>query len=155
MLKMVGKLQCLFVLVLGLLMMACSQNDASAAWRSYPDAVVNINQVDPAYRGYFRSQHGSNYSLRDQREAFMAATRTARTPVPKYVPRQAESKPKKSTARRGKTAAKGRGKASSRGRAKATSRKGKATKSKGKASASKKSKPAKKKAKAKSTKRRR
>ena len=151
---MLGKLQCLFVLVLGLLMMACSQNDGSAAWRSYPDAVVNINQVDPAYRGYFRSQHGSNYSLRDQREAFMAATRTARTPVPKYVPKQAEPHPKKSAARRGKTASMGRGTAS-RGRTKAAPRKGKATKSKGKASASKKSKPAKKKAKAKSTKRRR
>lgn len=142
---MAGKLQYLLTLVLGLLLVACSQNDGSAAWRSYPDAVVNINQVDPAYRAYFRSQQGSNYSLRDQREAFMAATRTARTPVPKYVPRQAEARPKKTTARRGKD---------SRSRGKATPRKGKA-KSKGKTASSKKSKPAKKKAKAKSTKRRR
>lgn len=92
----------LCLLLLGMLLVACSGNDMRAAWRTYPDEVVNINQVDPAYRAYFRSQQGANYSLRDQREAFMAAARTARTPVPKYVPQQASSARKKSTARRGK-----------------------------------------------------
>lgn len=116
----------LCVLLPVLLLAACSHDDGSAAWRTYPDAVVNINQVDPAYRAHFRSQHGSNYSLRDQREAFIAATRTARTPVPKYVPQQATSRPKKQ-ARRGKSAARGRGRASSskrqaRGKAKSGSR---------------------------------
>lgn len=95
--------QWLMVLVL-LLLVACSQDDGSAAWRTYPDAVVNINQVDPAYRSYFRSQHASNYSLRDQREAFIAATRTARTPVPKYVPQRSTASPKKVNRKSKKTA---------------------------------------------------
>lgn len=142
MMRMIEKLKIVCALLLGLLLMACSGDDGSAAWRTYPDAVVNINQVDPAYRAYFRSQHGPNYSLQDQREAFIAATRTARTPVPKYVPQQAAPK-KKSTARRGKASARGKGKSQARGKTKATSKK------KGKAAKSKK------KAKRKSTKRRR
>lgn len=107
-------LKSLCLLLLGMLMVACSGDDVRAAWRTYPDEVVNINQVDPAYRAYFRSQQGANYSLRDQREAFMAAARTARTPVPKYVPQQASASRKKSAARRGKSASRGRGKATSR-----------------------------------------
>ena len=122
---MTEKLKALCVMLLGLLLVACSSDDSSVAWRTYPDAVVNINQVDPAYRAYFRSQHGANYSLRDQREAFIAATRTARTPVPKYVPQQAAAPKKKSQARRGKA----------RGKTKATPRKkGKVAKSKRKSS---------------------
>ncbi len=49
--------------------------------RNYSDAVVNINQVDPAYRSYFRAQNAANYSLSDQRRAYYAAAQTARTPV--------------------------------------------------------------------------
>lgn len=49
--------------------------------RNYSDAVVNINQVDPAYRAYFRAQDAANYSLSDQRRAYYAAAQTARTPV--------------------------------------------------------------------------
>ena len=149
MMPMVERLKSLCLLLVGLLLVACAHNDGSAAWRSYPDAVVNINQVDPAYRAYFRSQHGSNYSLRDQREAFMAATRTARTPVPKYVPQQAERPKPKPVARRGKAAP--------RGKANAAPRKG--SKAKGKAKAAPKGRKAaadkKAKAKPKSTKRRR
>lgn len=65
---------------------SCQQHQLSAsggrlAYRNYPDAVTNINAVDPAYRSYFTGQHGSNYSLADQRKAFAAAAQTARTPV--------------------------------------------------------------------------
>lgn len=65
---------------------SCQQHQLSAsggklAYRNYPDSVTNINAVDPAYRSYFTGQHGSNYSLADQRKAFAAATQTARTPV--------------------------------------------------------------------------
>lgn len=54
---------------------------ASVGVRNYSDAVVHINQVDPAYRAYFREQDASNYSLSDQRKAYIAATEVARTPV--------------------------------------------------------------------------
>ncbi|MBQ9835096.1 MAG: hypothetical protein IJO34_02095 [Akkermansia sp.] len=132
---MTEKLKALCVMLLGLLLVACSSDDSSVAWRTYPDAVVNINQVDPAYRAYFRSQHGANYSLRDQREAFIAATRTARTPVPKYVPQQAAAPKKKSQARRGKATARGKGKGKARGKTKATpKKKGNVAKSKRKSS---------------------
>ncbi len=132
--KMLEKLKTLCVLLLGLLLVACSGDDDSSAWRTYPDAVVNINQVDPAYRAYFRSQHGANYSLRDQREAFIAATRTARTPVPKYVPQPAAAPQKKNKASRGKATARGKGKSRGRGKTKAaTKKKDKANKGKGKA----------------------
>jgi len=130
---MEGKLKALCMVLLGLLLVACSQDDDSNAWRTYPDAVVNINQVDPEYRAYFRAQHGANYSLRDQREAFLAAARTARTPVPKYVPQQPAAKKKKSTTRRGK--AKAGKKSKARGKSKAgAKKKGKTTKSKKKKS---------------------
>lgn len=148
--KMEGKWKAFCALLLGLLLVACSQDDDSNAWRTYPDAVVNINQVDPEYRAYFRAQHGANYSLRDQREAFLAAARTARTPVPKYVPQQAAPAKKTSSARRGKGKAGKNGRAAmsksnARGKSKASSKKkSTASKSKGK-----------KKARGKSTKRRR
>ncbi len=53
----------------------------SVGVRNYSDAVVHIGQVDPAYRAYFRDQNAANYSLSDQRKAYFAAARTARTPV--------------------------------------------------------------------------
>lgn len=69
--------------------------DVKRAYATSPDAVVSINQVDPAYRAYFRAQHASNFSLSDQRRAFAAAVETARTPVPRYMPASV-AKPKKS-----------------------------------------------------------
>ena len=42
---------------------------------------VHINQVDPAYRKYFASQHDSNFPLQDQRKAFFEAVKTSKTPV--------------------------------------------------------------------------
>lgn len=52
-----------------------------AGVRNYSDAVVHIGQVDPAYRDYFRSQNAANYSLGEQRKAYLAAAQVARTPV--------------------------------------------------------------------------
>lgn len=49
--------------------------------QNYSDAVVHIGQVDPAYRDFFRSQDAANYSLSEQRKAYLAAAQTARTPV--------------------------------------------------------------------------
>ncbi|MBE6417089.1 MAG: hypothetical protein E7033_01330 [Akkermansiaceae bacterium] len=49
--------------------------------KDHSDAVVHINQVDPAYRGYFADQHDSNFSLKDQRKAFYEAVKTSKTPV--------------------------------------------------------------------------
>lgn len=71
--------------------------------RDYPDSVVHISQVDPAYRPYFDAQHGSSFSLRDQRAAFTKANETARTPVTEaaYKPVATASRGKK-TAKRGK-----------------------------------------------------
>ena len=53
----------------------------SVGVRTYSDAVVHIGQVDPAYQAYFRAQNAANYSLSDQRRAYIAAAQTARTPV--------------------------------------------------------------------------
>lgn len=75
----------------------------SVGVRNYSDAVVHINQVDPAYRAYFKSQDAANYSISDQRKAYFAAAETARTPV-----READYRPgdvRKATAR---TASKGK-----------------------------------------------
>lgn len=69
-------------------------------YHNFPDAVTNINQVDPAYRKYFADQQGRNYSADDQRKALAAAIRTSRTPVPAYVPRSAMASSKKSMRRR-------------------------------------------------------
>ena len=107
----------------------------SLGLRDYPDSVVHINQVDPAYRGYFASQHGSSYSLRDQRKAFTQARETARTPVSEsgYRPSASASRGSASSrrvvARRGSSAS--RGHASSRGKVAA---RGKATSARGKKS---------------------
>lgn len=60
--------------------------DMRRAYATSPDAVVSINQVDPAYRAYFRSQQGANFSVADQRKALIAAIATSRTPVPSSMP---------------------------------------------------------------------
>lgn len=102
---------------------SCQQNVMPATTargvgtRTYSDAVVHIGQVDPAYRPFFNEQNGANYSLSDQRKAYIAATQTARTPVREsdYRPGVARSKSKKAVAAkkgsRGKAvAAKGKSK---------------------------------------------
>lgn len=53
---------------------------------NYADAVTSINQVDPAYRAYFRSQQGANYSVDEQRAALAKSVQTMRTPVPTAAP---------------------------------------------------------------------
>ncbi len=67
-------------LLVSLLLVSCGSSTPSPL-QDYSDAVTNINQVDPRYRPYFRSQNGSNFSLADQRKAYFAALETARTPV--------------------------------------------------------------------------
>lgn len=89
---------CLLALV-ACLFTAC-QTGGGVKYANFPDAVTNINQVDPAYRQYFASQQGRNYSADDQRKALAAAIRTARTPVPAYVPRSAMASTKKNMRRR-------------------------------------------------------
>ena len=95
---------CLFALT-ACLLTAC-QGGKDMKYYNFPDAVTNINQVDPAYRKYFADQQGRNYSADDQRKALAAAIRTSRTPVPAYVPRSAMAS--------SKTNARSRGKASTR-----------------------------------------
>lgn len=95
---------CLVAMV-ACLLTSC-QSDRGMKYHNFPDAVTNINQVDPAYRKYFADQQGRNYSADDQRKALAAAIRTSRTPVPAYVPRSAMAS--------SKTNARSRGKASSR-----------------------------------------
>lgn len=92
--------------------------DMRRAYAASPDAVVNINQVDPAYRAYFREQHGSNFSLADQRKAFAAAVATARTPVPRYMPASVVNPPRKKASRSTRYLAKRNAKASRRSVAK-------------------------------------
>ncbi len=67
-------------LMLALLFVSCTGN-VPPMQSDYADAVTSINQVDPYYRDFFRSQNGSNYTLADQRKAYLAAMQTARTPV--------------------------------------------------------------------------
>lgn len=87
------------VTVVACLLTSC-QSDRGVRYHNFPDAVTNINQVDPAYRKYFVDQQGRNYSADDQRKALAAAIRTSRTPVPAYVPRSAMASSKKSMRRR-------------------------------------------------------
>jgi hypothetical protein len=123
---------------LTMLLTACQQqlfvSGGRLGLRDYPDAVVHINQVDPAYRAHFAQQHGASYSLSDQRKAFSRARETARTPVRESAYRPAQAAPRKKSARsqrkassRGKKSA-ARGKKSTRGKKTAT--KGKNKKSK-------------------------
>ena len=81
------------------LLVSC-QSSTAMKYHNFPDAVTNINQVDPAYRQYFADQQGRNYSADDQRKALAAAIRTSRTPVPAYVPRSAMASTSKATSRR-------------------------------------------------------
>lgn len=110
---------------------SCQQNatpqkgGVAVGVRNYSDAVVHINQVDPAYRAYFREQNASNYSLSDQRKAYIAAAEVARTPVRESDYRPSPSR-KKSVAAKNVRAAKGKnrfvvaakGKAAPKGKAK-------------------------------------
>lgn len=86
----------------------------SVGVRNYSDAVVHINQVDPAYRAFFRDQDASNYSLSEQRKAYIAAAQTARTPVrasdyrPGDIRKKAVAKASTKSGSKGKTAAKTR-----------------------------------------------
>lgn len=120
---------------LAMLLTACQQqffvSGGSLGLRDYPDAVVHINQVDPAYRAHFAQQHGASYSLSDQRKAFSRARETARTPVRESAYRPAQAAPRKKSARsqrkassRGKKYA-ARGKKSARGKKTATKGKNK------------------------------
>lgn len=120
---------------LAMLLTACQQqffvSGGSLGLRDYPDAVVHINQVDPAYRAHFAQQHGASYSLSDQRKAFSRARETARTPVRESAYRPAQAAPRKKSARsqrkassRGKKYAV-RGKKSTRGKKTATKGKNK------------------------------
>ncbi len=136
----------LLALLFTMFFASCNSYSTPPMQRDYADAVTNINQVDPYYRPYFRSQNASNYSLSDQRKAYVAAMQTARTPVrasdyrPKAETRLAKRSSRKasrgrSVASRGK-AAKGKKRVASRGKGKAS--KGKAT-AKRRATASRKS----------------
>lgn len=83
----------------------------SVGVRNYSDAVTHIGQVDPAYRQFFSDQNAANYSLNDQRKAYIAAAQTARTPVREsdYRPSDVRRvKPGKARIAKGKTAVKRR-----------------------------------------------
>lgn len=69
-----------------LVLVSCQGTDSRAASMSYSDAVTRLDQVDPAYRAYFRDQQGSNYGVDEQRKALAAAVQTSRTPVPTVAP---------------------------------------------------------------------
>ncbi|MBE6435276.1 MAG: hypothetical protein E7030_03630 [Akkermansiaceae bacterium] len=74
----------IIISLVALLGAACQQpyyGSGNVGVKDHSDAVVHINQVDPAYRGYFADQHDSNYSLQDQRKAFFEAVKTSKTPV--------------------------------------------------------------------------
>ena len=134
--------------LLSLLVLASCQNANDRRVVRYPDAVLSLNQVDPAYRAYFRDQQGANFGVDEQRAALAAAAKTASTPVPSSMPARLAST-NKSTARRavavkGKTTAKGRavaakGKTTAKGRAVAakgkSAAKGRAVAAKGKSAA--------------------
>lgn len=116
--------------LLCMLLGACQHqfvSGGSLGLRDYPDSVVHINQVDPAYRSYFAEQHGSSFSLSDQRKAFSQARQTARTPVKESAYKPAKATPRKSSARGKKSSARGKKSTSrsksSAGKKKASSKK--------------------------------
>ena len=123
----------LSVLALFACVLASCQSDRALKYHNFPDAVTNINQVDPAYRQYFVDQQGRNYSADDQRKALAAAIRTSRTPVPAYVPRAAMASSNK--ARRGRSSARNVKKVASR---KTTASRNRKVAAKGKTAKSKK-----------------
>lgn len=120
-----------------LVLVSCQGTDPRAASMNYSDAVTRLDQVDPAYRSFFRDQQGSNYGVEEQRKALAAAVQTYRTPVPERAPEVAETRlaqRRTSSATRRGVAAKGGNKRAVAGK-KATSRKAVA---KGKSAAPKK-----------------
>ncbi len=114
-------LLCLFCLVLA----SCQYQYVSGAklgLRDYPDSVVHINQVDPEYRAYFAAQHGSSFSLSDQRKAFTQARETARTPVSESAYRAVAAPSRQKKASRGSKAS--RNKKATKGKKASPRRKG-------------------------------
>lgn len=100
-----------------LLFVSCQGSDPRAAAMNYSDAVTRLDQVDPAYRAFFRDQQGSNYGVEEQRKAIAAAVQTARTPVPSYVNVPAErslADRRSTTAARQRVAARGKSAGSKR-----------------------------------------
>ena len=96
-------LSAIIVAVMALLGTACQQpyyGSGNVGVKDHSDAVVHINQVDPAYRGYFADQHDSNYSLQDQRKAFFEAVKTSKTPVQQDAKHMRAAKQKKKAARK-------------------------------------------------------
>lgn len=93
-----------------LVLVSCQGTDPRAASMNYSDAVTRLDQVDPAYRAYFREQQGSSYGVEEQRKALAAAVQTARTPVPAVAPNVAEhqlaSRRSTTAARKGRVLAK-------------------------------------------------
>ncbi len=119
-----------FIALVAMLLLASCGTSTPSPLRDYSDAVTNINQVDPRYRPHFRSQNGSNFALEDQRKAYFAALKTARTPVRRMdasraTPRNTRWASRGGKARRGGKATAGRRSATRGGKAK---RGGKATK---------------------------
>lgn len=100
------------------LFVSCQGSDPRAAAMNYSDAVTRLDQVDPAYRAYFRDQQGNNYGVEEQRKAIAAAVQTARTPVPSYVNVPAErplANRRSTTAARQRVAARGKAPVAKRG----------------------------------------
>lgn len=97
----------LMMCLLCLVLVSCQYQYVSGkklGLRDYPDSVVHINQVDPAYRSHFAAQHGSSFSLRDQRAAFTKANETARTPVNEAAYRPVATATRRKASSRGKSA---------------------------------------------------
>lgn len=122
----------LLLAVCGLFLTSCQSgfiSGRSLGLRDYPDAVVHIGQVDPAYRAHFAAQHGSSFSLSEQRRAFSAARQTARTPVTESGYRPAVSRRKVTRGRRVATrrGSIGRGRKAVRGRSSARGRRASAS----------------------------
>lgn len=96
-------LSAILIAVVALLGTACQQpyyGSGNVGVKDHSDAVVHINQVDPAYRGYFADQHDSNYSLQDQRKAFFEAVKTSKTPVQQDAKHMRAAKPQKKATRK-------------------------------------------------------
>lgn len=125
-----------------LVLVSCQGTDPRAASMNYSDAVTRLDQVDPAYRGFFRDQQGSNYGVEEQRKALAAAVQTYRTPVPAMAAnvedrplasRRSTTASRKGVAGTRKAAAKGRtalAKGKSSGNKKAVAKKSAAPKKK-------------------------
>lgn len=126
-----------------LVLVSCQGTDPRAASMNYSDAVTRLDQVDPAYRSFFRDQQGSNYGVEEQRKALAAAVQTYRTPVPERAPEVAETRlaqRRTSSASRRGIAAKGGNKRAIAGKGSAAGKKGTSSKAvaKGKSAAPKK-----------------